>query len=236
MIENVVEWLIQQVEAWGCLGIFIIMFVESTFVPFPSEVAMLPAGYLAYHGRMDPFAAVFAGILGSIAGAYFNYSFARLAGLPFLERYGRYFFVPQDKLHRAMSAFRRHGEIATFVCRMIPVVRQLISVPAGLSGMNAGRFGFYTGLGAGLWVALLTGFGWFVGQTLDTLEAGDGAASEAWTQMKGLWSEHKGMIYLCVGLPLLILVAAYVYRQRRSPKKTETSEVEPAAPISSERN
>ena len=216
MLGAMVEWVLTQVEAWGYAGIFVMMFVESTFFPFPSEVAMVPAGYLAFHGKMDPFVATLMGLLGSLAGAYFNYFFARAAGLPFLQRYGKYFFVPAQKLERATAAFQRHGEIATFICRMIPVVRQLISVPAGIARMGLARFGFYTGLGAGIWVAILTGFGWFVGSTLEKAERDpSGGLGSAWQAIRELWNEHEVTIYLSVGLPLLVVLAVYVLVQRR---------------------
>lgn len=223
MLEALVEWVLTQVEAWGYAGIFVMMFVESTFFPFPSEVAMVPAGYLAFHGKIDPFVATLMGLLGSLAGAYFNYYFARIAGLPFLQRYGKYFFVPAAKLERATAAFQRHGEMATFVCRMIPVVRQLISVPAGIARMSLARFGFYTGLGAGIWVSILTGFGWFVGSTLAKAESDPSSGlGSAWQAIRGLWKEHEVVIYLSIGLPLLVLLAVYVLAQRRRVNAADT--------------
>ena len=88
MVENVLNWLVDQVETWSYVGIFVMMFLESTFFPFPSEVAMIPAGYLAYHGDMNAFAAVLAGLVGSLLGASFNYYLARKVGIPVLRRYG----------------------------------------------------------------------------------------------------------------------------------------------------
>ena len=221
MLGALVDWVLVQVEAWGYVGIFTMMFVESTFFPFPSEVAMVPAGYLAYHGRMDPYMAALMGLLGSLGGAYFNYYFARIAGLPFLERYGKYFFCPAAKLQKATAAFQRHGEVATFVCRMIPVVRQLISVPAGIARMGLARFGFYTGLGAGIWVVILTGFGWFVGSTLDKADQDpSGGLGSAWQSIRSLWNEHELKIYLGVGIPMLLVIGGYVLVQRRRARRS----------------
>ena len=216
MLETVITWIVEQVEAWGYFGIFSLMFLESTFVPFPSEVAMIPAGYLAQQGKMSAGGAILAGLLGSIGGAFFNYYFARKLGLPFLQRYGRYFFVPEAKLDRAMNAFRKHGEITTFVCRLIPVVRQLISVPAGVAGMHKTRFGLYTGLGAGIWVAVLTGFGWFVGSTVSNVQGNpEGNLGKIWAQIREQWNAHEYKIYAAVFIPLLLIVVVYVFRQRR---------------------
>jgi membrane protein DedA with SNARE-associated domain len=155
---------------WGFFLVFFFMTVESSFIPFPSEVVMIPAGFLAARGgltfgepRLDAFVAVLAGTAGSLAGAYINYFLARWAGIPFLERYGKYIFLPPAKLHRAEEVFRQYGAGATFVCRLLPAIRQLISLPAGVSGMPLGSFTLWTGLGAGIWVVILTAIGYTIG-------------------------------------------------------------------------
>jgi membrane protein DedA with SNARE-associated domain len=108
--------------------------------------------------------AVVAGILGSLIGAFVNYGLSLKLGRPFLYRYGRYFFLSPASLERAEELFRRHGEITTFVCRLIPAIRQLISIPAGLSRMRFGRFALFTGLGAGIWVIILSLVGFALGK------------------------------------------------------------------------
>ena len=125
---------------WGLLLVFVFMAVESSFIPFPSEVVMIPAGFLAARGELGcgtPLAAVtlafVAGVLGSLAGAYVNYFLALWVGKPFLEKYGKWFFLKPDALDRACAIFNRYGAATTFVCRMIPAIRQLISIPAGIS-------------------------------------------------------------------------------------------------------
>jgi membrane protein DedA with SNARE-associated domain len=135
-----IEAMAQHAPVWGFFLVFFFMTVESSFIPFPSEVVMIPAGFLAARGAltfghpmMDAGVAVVAGTLGSLAGAYINYYLSRWVGTPFLERYGKYFFLPPDKLHRAEEVFREYGAGATFVCRLLPAIRQLISIPAGLS-------------------------------------------------------------------------------------------------------
>jgi membrane protein DedA with SNARE-associated domain len=163
LLGEAIEWIVRVVGQLGYPGIFIMMLLESSFFPFPSEVVMIPAGYLAYKGEMNIAVAVAMGIAGSLAGALLNYYLAVWLGRPFLERYGRYVFLTPQKLARVERFFRNHGEISTFIGRLITVVRQYISFPAGLARMNLGRFLFYTGLGAGIWVAILAVVGYVAG-------------------------------------------------------------------------
>ena len=163
MLNSVIDWIVQTVNDWGYLGIFFAMFLESSFFPFPSEVIMIPAGYLAFKGEMNLYAAVSMGVLGSVAGALFNYWLACRYGRPFLRRYGRYFFLDEGTLERLERFFTRHGEISTFNGRLIPGIRQYISLPAGLASMHPGRFVLYTALGAGIWVTVLALLGYFLG-------------------------------------------------------------------------
>ncbi len=157
---------------WGLLLVFVFMTIESSFIPFPSEVVMIPAGFLAARGELGcgtPLAAVtlafLVGVLGSLAGAYVNYCLALWVGKPFLERYGKWFFLKPAALDRACEVFNRYGAATTFVCRMIPAIRQLISIPAGIARMPLGSFTLFTALGAGVWTAILTFVGWAIGRS-----------------------------------------------------------------------
>ncbi len=163
MLENVVDFVLNTVEAWGYAGIFAMMFLESTFFPFPSEVAMVPAGYLAYQGKMNIFLAILAGALGSLFGALFNYYLASTFGRKFLLKYGKYVFIKEETISKMEKFFAKHGHISTFTGRLIPGIRQYISLPAGLSKMDIKEFALYTLLGAGIWVIILTLIGYFVG-------------------------------------------------------------------------
>ena len=141
---------------WGLLLVFVFMAIESSFIPFPSEVVMIPAGFLCARGEMQSlYLAILAGILGSLAGAFVNYYLALFVGRPFLERYGKWFFIKRESLGRACDVFNRYGAATTFLCRMVPVVRQLISIPAGIARMPLGAFTLFTALGAGIWTAVL---------------------------------------------------------------------------------
>jgi len=156
---------------WGLLFIFVFMAIESSFIPFPSEVVMIPAGFFAARGELglgSPMAAlgvaIAVGTLGSLAGAYVNYYLALVVGKPFLEKYGKYFFVKPEPLARACEVFNRYGAATTFVCRMVPAIRQLISIPAGIARMPFGSFTLFTTLGAGVWTAVLAFVGYGLGK------------------------------------------------------------------------
>ena len=157
---------------WGLVLVFAFMAIESSFIPFPSEVVMIPAGVLAARGELgfsSPAAALSAailvGVLGSLAGAFVNYYLALWVGKPFLEKYGKYFFVKPEPLNRACEVFNKYGAATTFVCRLVPVIRQLISIPAGISKMPLGAFTLFTGLGAGIWTAILAFVGYALGRS-----------------------------------------------------------------------
>ena len=163
MLHDFINWLLAAVNDWGYPGIFILMALESTVLPVPSELVLIPAGYLASQGEMNFLLIVLASTVGSWVGASFNYAFALWVGRPFLERYGKYFFVKPALLHKTDIFFVKHGAISTFTGRLIPGIRHLISLPAGLTHMNFATFSFYTGLGAGIWSLILTSMGYFLG-------------------------------------------------------------------------
>lgn len=168
-MQTIVDFLVNMVDGWGYYGIFALMFLESSFFPFPSEVVMIPAGYLAFEGKMNAFLAILAGTSGSLGGALFNYYLSMKFGRKFILKYGRYFFITEEKFAKFEAFFLRHGEVSTFTSRLIPGIRQYISLPAGLARMNLFRFCLYTSLGAGIWVAILTALGYFLGQNQELI-------------------------------------------------------------------
>jgi len=163
MLHDIVNFVVDTVGSLGYIGIFIMMFLESSFFPFPSEVVMIPAGYLAYKGEMNIYIVVFSGIAGSLTGALLNYFLAVKFGRAFLINYGKYFFIKEETISKMEDFFKSHGHISTFSGRLIPAVRQYISFPAGLARMNLFRFSFYTTLGASIWVVILTLLGYYLG-------------------------------------------------------------------------
>lgn len=203
-IAEHIELAASHAHLWGFLLIFFFMTVESSFIPFPSEVVMIPAGFLAYRGELttgmpwlDLGLAVLCGLAGSLAGAYVNYYLSLYLGRPFLHKYGRYFFLKEKLLDRAEEVFREYGELATFVCRLLPGIRQLISIPAGLARMNFWRFTFFTGLGAGIWTLILALIGWGLGHVTGDL---------SYLEMveRGKEMIHRNFIWLALGLALLV--------------------------------
>ena len=163
MIHDIANTIVSYIGDMGYWGIFLLMFIESTFFPFPSEIIMIPAGYLAFKGEMNIYMVIFMGISGSLAGALVNYYLALSFGRAFILKYGKYFFIKEKTLDKLESFFTTHGEISTFTGRLIPGIRQLISLPAGLARMNIAKFSFYTSLGAGIWVVVLVAVGYLVG-------------------------------------------------------------------------
>lgn len=155
---EIVNFLVSTVGQMGYFGIIALMFLESSFFPFPSEVIMIPAGYLAFQGKMSLTLVIISGILGSLLGAWFNYFIAVKFGRRVLVK-----IVSEQKMERLEAFFAKHGHISTFSGRLIPGVRQYISLPAGLAKMNAFTFSLYTALGAGIWVSILSLLGFYIG-------------------------------------------------------------------------
>ena len=203
MYDTIVTFLTDTILALGYPGIGALMFIESSFVPFPSEVVLPPAGYLAAKGQMNGYLAFAAGVTGSLFGALFNYTIAVYVGEPFLRRYGKYFFVKESALDRAERFFADHGEISTFVGRLVPVVRQLISIPAGVARMNLRRFALFTSLGAGIWCAILVYIGYF-----------HGTHEEALKQAVLSATATKAFLYMVPVLVLLVGVYLVWHRRR----------------------
>jgi membrane protein DedA with SNARE-associated domain len=203
MLSSFFHWLADTILRLGYPGILVLMAIESSVLPLPSELVMPPAGYLAAKGQMNGVLAVAAGTLGSVIGALVNYALALFVGEPLLRKYGRYVLVSARSLDRTEAFFRRHGEISTLIGRLLPVVRHLISIPAGVSRMSLGRFIFFTALGAGLWCAILTYLGWIIGRHGEEVEA-----------VIGTYVHHTLLTYILPGV--VILLGAYVLWRRRA--------------------
>ena len=209
--------------AWGFALIFLFMAVESSFIPFPSEIVMIPAGFMAARGELtfhsaspDVAVAVLAGLSGSLAGAYVNYFLAAWLGEPFLRKHGKWFFLKPAALDRAVELFNRYGNLATFVCRVLPAIRQLISIPAGIAKMPLGPFTFFTGLGAGIWTAVLAFAGFWMGRT-----AGDISYPELVHRGKAYIDGNLAWVLAAVAmLAIAHVVMSKCVMKGKNPKKT----------------
>ena len=201
MLGDFINFIVQTVGEWGYAGIFLMMFLESSFFTFPSEVAMIPAGYLAHQGQMSLVLAWCAGTAGSLAGAVFNYYLCYFFGRELVLKYGKYVGITKVKMRKFEAFFKRHGEISTFNCRLIPGIRQYISLPAGLAKMNLFKFSLYTTLSAGIWVAILLAVGYYLGKNYD----------------KSAFSHIVVALLAAVGL----LTALYIVYVKRLSKKSK---------------
>ncbi len=168
MLHLFVDYVVELVSGLGYIGIFLLMTLESSFVPFPSEVVLIPAGYLSSTGEMNVFLVCLAGIGGSIAGALINYYLSATLGRAFIVRYGKYFLLPEDKFLKLEKLFLTHGAFATFVGRLIFGIRQWISIPAGISKMHLPTFISLTTAGASIWVIILASLGYLFGEGKET--------------------------------------------------------------------
>lgn len=168
---------------WFCenasyLFVFLFMVIESSFIPFPSELVLPPAAYIAATtGSMNIVAVIFVGVAGSLVGALVNYYLALWLGRPLIYRFadsrvGRACLITPEKVEKAEAYFDSHGSFSTFIGRLIPVIRQFISIPAGLARMNIGKFCLFTTLGALVWSTVLSILGYWLGKTVpyDVLE------------------------------------------------------------------
>lgn len=196
-----VEFLINFASSLGYLGIFVLMTIESSFIPFPSEVVLIPAGVLVQKGEMTFLLVLAFGVLGSIAGALVNYYLAfylgRKAVNKLIFKYGKIFFINDKSIEKAENYFARHGEITTFVGRLIPGIRQIISLPAGFSKMKLGKFIFYTALGAGIWATILIYLGILFGNNMALVE------------------EHLREITFTTIALVLVLILFYIWKKKR---------------------
>lgn len=168
-MHTIIDFIVSTVANWGYFGIFVMMFLESSFFPFPSEVAIIPAGFLASKGEMNILIILLSGTAGSLIGAIFNYYLCFFYGRDLIIKYGRFFGLNKNSMQKFESFFIRHGEISIFTSRLIPGIRQYISLPAGLFKMNFLKFSIYTTLGAAIWVFILICVGYFLGNNQDLI-------------------------------------------------------------------
>ena len=203
MLQTLINWLLATILKLGYPGIFLLMAMESSVIPLPSELVMPPAGYWAAEGKMNIIIAILCGTAGSLVGAYVNYFAARYLGRPLLLKYGKYVWITKEKFAKVETFFHKHGEISTFIGRVLPVGRPLRSLPAGLAGMHHWKFALYTLLGTGLWCTVLAMIGYIIGENQDLI----------------IKHSHQAVIGVVIFSALLITV--YVWRHRRKSARAE---------------
>lgn len=173
LIASLANFATNIITSLGYPGLVLVMVLENVFPPIPSEAILPFAGYLSTTGRFNFWGVVFSGLVGSVIGALVLYSFGYWGNEKivrrFLRRYGKYLLLNEADLDRSESWFQKHGKPAVFTARMIPIVRSVISIPAGLAKMSLPSFLFFTALGTGLWSLLLTYCGRILGEKWDTV-------------------------------------------------------------------
>ncbi len=203
--QLLLDYLVLLIDKIGYGGIFIGMFLESTFIPIPSEVIMIPAGIAVTYGKFNLYVVILVGVVGNLLGAIFNYYIAIHYGRPILNKIGKYFFIKEEAILATERFFAKHGSFSTFTGRLIPLVRHYISLPAGISKMHFGKFCFYTTAGSALWVTILTYMGFLIGEN------------------KELIKEYVHIaIVLCIVLCAL-LTLAYIWFVKKQSKTTATT-------------
>jgi len=170
LFSSLIEFLTSFIADVGYFGIFIGMFLESTLVPLPSELVMIPAGLAASTGEMNIYLALFFGVLGNVAGALFSYYLALSIGRTILFKIGKYFFVKAETIIKIEKFFESHGHISVFIGRLLPGFRHFISLPAGVAKMDMKLFLIYTTAGSTIWNAVLIALGYFIGANRSLIE------------------------------------------------------------------
>lgn len=201
-----IQWCLDHLNYWT---ITILMAIESSFIPFPSEVVVPPAAYKAAGGSdMNVFLVVFFATLGANIGALFNYYLAYFVGRPIVykfanSRFGHMCLIDEDKVKNAERYFEKHGALSTFIGRLIPAVRQLISIPAGLSKMKLSTFLLYTTLGAGIWNTILAAIGYYLQSVVP---------EDQLLETVSKYSHELGYVFIGIGI---FIVGYLIYKGRK---------------------
>lgn len=170
LFEFISNYIVNFIAGVGYWGIFILMAVESACTPMPSEIVMLFGGFAVQQGKLNFWLVVLAGAFGSLAGSLVAYAVGFYGGRPLLEKYGRYVMITRDEIDRADRWFARYGAEATFIARLLPLVRAVISLPAGIARMDLKKFIVYAFLGSIPYCLALTYMGVIMGDNWTTIE------------------------------------------------------------------
>lgn len=197
IIAQLGQFVVNLISSFGYFGVFIAMAIESAAIPLPSEIILPFTGYMVFHGDFQLWPATVAATLGNLFGGMVAYYVGVLGGRPFVQKYGRYFFINQKELAMTERLFAKHGEITVFIGRLLPVVRTFISLPAGIARMNPWKMALYTVLGALPWCLFLI----VVGQKM----------GENWNSLKPLFHRFD----LLIGVVIVSGILFLIWKQRR---------------------
>jgi membrane protein DedA with SNARE-associated domain len=223
MLHSLIETWFHWVHDWGYTGVILLMAMESSIFPVPSELVVPPAAILAAQtgaGGMTFWGVIIAGTVGSYLGSAITYLVSRAVGRPLIMKYGGYFFMPPAKVERAERFMHRYESGGIFFARLLPVLRHLISIPAGIIRMNFWKFSLLTTVGAGIWCYVLAVLGLRVGQKLspeqlEALKAGSGVDV---SQLIGA-VKHEA---LWVIVTVVVVCVLYFVAMRLTKKSPET--------------
>lgn len=210
------QWFVENANYWF---VFIFMVIESSFIPFPSEVVVPPAAYLAATtDDMNVYGIVAVATAGAIVGALVNYFLSLWIGRPLVykfanSRFGHACLINEEKVDKAEKYFDKHGALSTFIGRLIPAVRQLISIPAGLARMNVGVFVIFTGLGALVWNSILAFLGWWLSRMVPL------------NQLFEKVEDYNGY-HSFIGLAIGVICVVFIAWRLLFPKKTKTDTID----------
>lgn len=200
MLQNIIDWVISVMEAIGSPGVGLAVFLENVFPPIPSEVILPLAGFTASQGSINVVAAFIWATVGSLTGAYFLYYLGAAIGANRLRKIAAWMWlVKVEDVDNALAWFDKYGKASILIGRVIPGIRSLISIPAGIDRMNPLTFGLYTLLGSSIWNALLIYCGWVLG--------------ENWEAVEGVIDQYSKVVYALVALAL---VAVFIWLLRRA--------------------
>ena len=215
ILGTITSWAQSVISTAGYPGLMFVMFLENVFPPIPSEVVLPLAGSLVLEGRFTLLGVTIVGALGSVAGALVFYEAGLILGENRLReltrRFGKWLMLSEGDFDKALEWFNRYGESVIFFGRMVPIVRSLVSIPAGIARMPLPRFGLYTAIGTALWSFLLALAGYLLGQS--------------WPIMSTWISRYEKLILAAAGAAVLIFVVRRVIQSQRN-KAVRTAEIE----------
>ena len=217
LVQATLNWYFDILGQFGLLGVVVLMAMESSIFPVPSELVVPPAAYLESHARGGSIfltlLVILAGTVGSYLGSVITYWVARVVGRPFILKYGKYVLIPEHKLKLAEQWVARYGAGGIFFARLLPVVRHLISIPAGMMGLRFRTFSIMTILGSALWCTVLTIFGMVMADDMALLKE-SGAESAAF---KAAFHNLSMATAILVGVMIILYVVIVNRPKKRAP-------------------